>query len=146
MTVDPTSRTSRYPEMRQTQHRAEWIRQAVALVSALALLFHIGVMAAGAGRLPDVVTGSAQALAHAHHAASAAEHEPDLPKGRAEHLPPCCILSVYPGLPTPPTGHTLVVRPRPEATVLVYRRVEPMSALNLAQFSPVGARAPPVPV
>ncbi|MEE1609875.1 hypothetical protein [Microvirga sp. CF3016] len=144
MTVDPTSRTSRYSAMRQRLHRAEWIHQAVALVSALALLFHIGAMAAGAGPLPDVVTGSAQALDHAHH--TAAEHAPDVPEGRAEHVPPCCILSVCPGLPAPPTDHTLMVRPRPEATVLVYRRVVPTSAPSLARFSPVRARAPPVPV
>jgi len=123
------------------EHSAKWRRQATALVSALALALHIVAMALGAMGPP---TSGGAAQIHAHHAASATEHDASSPLEDPGHKPPCCILSVCPGLPGPPADFALACLPAPEARTLVFR-VGPHLAPEPSPFlPPVGARAPPV--
>lgn len=123
------------------EHSAKWRRQATALVSALALVFHIVFMALGV-RGPLAFDGGG-AQVHAHHAASAARHDEDSPAKSPEHKPPCCILSVCPGLPSPPIDHVLAFLPGREAHAAVYGTDRLMTVARIPQLLPVGARAPP---
>ena len=143
MVVDLAGPGPKYPEMRQKEHRAGWLRRMAALGAALALLFHIAAMSLGVGRLPDLGNEGAQAHVHAHHATPAADHGPALPENDAGHKPPCCILSVCPGLPLPPADHVLAFLPQPEAGALAYGLVLVMAVPHLPLLPPVGARAPP---
>jgi len=115
------------------------LRRTAALVSALALLFHIAVMALGAGQPPSL--GSGITRAHAHHdmkdGASA-------PAEAAGHKAPCCILSVCPGLPFPPLVYALDFLPDRTAGASVHWAGRAMTVSRLPLLPPVGARAPPM--
>ncbi len=123
------------------EHSAKWRRQATALVSALALVLHIVFMALGAIG-PLAFDGDAVQV-HAHHAASAAEHDADSPAKSPEHKPPCCVLSVCHGLPSPPIDHALAFLPRRDAHAAVYGTDRSVAAARIPPLLPVGARAPP---
>ncbi|WP_262268339.1 hypothetical protein [Microvirga yunnanensis] len=123
------------------EHSARWRRQATALVSALALALHIVFMALGT--LGPLAPDGEAAQVHTHHAASTAERDAGGPTKSPEHKPPCCILSVCPGLPGPPIDHILTYLPRREAHAAVYGTRRPMAGARIPQLPPVGARAPP---
>jgi len=123
------------------EHSAKWRRQATALASALALVLHIVFMSLGAMGLPAFDREAAQV--HAHHAAPTAEHDADGPAHSPDHKPPCCILSVCPGLPGPPVDHILAFLPRREAHAAVYGPGRFLPVPRLFHLLPVGARAPP---
>lgn len=122
------------------EHSAEWRRRATALVSALVLVLHIVAMAVGAIGLP-ASDGAAQV--HGHHTA-AAEHDAGSPTEDLGHKPPCCILSVCPGLPGLPDDHALTCLPAPEARMLIFQVGLEFAAQPSPLLPPVGARAPPV--
>lgn len=119
------------------KHSAKWRRQATALVSALALVLHIVFMSLGAMGPPAFDREAAQV--HAHHAASTAEHDADDPPNSPGHKPPCCILSVCPGLPSPPVDRVVAFLPLREAHAVG----RPIAVPRLFYLFPVGARAPP---
>jgi len=123
------------------EHSARWRRQTTALVSALALVVHVVLMALGAMGPPAFDTEAAQI--HAHHAASTAQHDADSPAQSPGHKPPCCILSMCPGLPGPPVDHVLAFLPGRAAHAAVYGPDHPMAGPRIPQLLPVGARAPP---
>jgi len=123
------------------EHSAKWRRQATALVCALALVLHIALMALGAMGPP--ASGSGAARVHAHYAASAAGHDAGSPGDHPGHKPPCCILSVCPGLPGPPANFALTLLPAPEARPLAFRVGHHFAAQPSPLLPPVGARAPP---
>jgi hypothetical protein len=126
------------------RHEAWGIRKATAVSSILALVFHVAVMALGAGRMPAVAPGAGGV--HAQHGHAKAGHGTDLPKESAAHKAPCCILSLCPGLPGPPAVSADACLPQPEAVALVFQmRAHPVQP-RISLFRPVGARAPPVPV
>lgn len=122
------------------ERSAKWRRQATALVSALALVLHIAAMALGT--MGPSAFGGETAQVHAHHAAFA-EHDAGGPADSPAHKPPCCILSVCPGLPGPPTDHILAFLPGREAGAAVYGTGRPMAEPRIPLLLPVGARAPP---
>jgi hypothetical protein len=123
------------------EHSAKWRRQATALVCALALVLHIALMALGTMGPP--ASGSGAARVHAHHAASAAGHNAGSPTGSPGREPPCCILSICPGLPGPPLDHVLAFLPGREAHAAVYGAARPTAVPRIPQLLPVGSRAPP---
>jgi len=123
------------------EHSAKRRRQATALVSALALALHVVLMALGA--LGPLAPDGEAAQVHAHHAASTAERDAGSPAKSPGHKPPCCILSICPGLPGPPIDHILAFLPRREAHAAVYGAARPMAVPRIPQLLPVGARAPP---
>ena len=127
--------------MRQLEKKAGGARQATALVSALALLLHIVFMALGAMGPPALDGGAAQV--HAHHAASAGQDADD-PSDHPGHKPPCCILSVCPGLPGPPADCAMAFLTAAEARPLVFRLGRDFAAQPSPLLPPVGARAPPL--
>ncbi|WP_445500701.1 hypothetical protein [Microvirga sp. G4-2] len=121
-----------------------------ALVSALALFLHVVLMALGTMGPPLPRDGTpllrdGGSRVHAHHAASTARHDADSPAKSPEHKPPCCILSVCPGLPGPPVDHVLACLPGREAHAAVYGPDRLIAVARIPQLLPVGARAPPAP-
>ena len=124
------------------EHSTKWRRRATALVSALALVLHIVFMALGA--IGPLAPDGEAAQIHAHHSASTAEDDTDSPGNHPGHKPPCCILSVYPGLPGPPADCAMAFLPAPEARPLLFLLGRDYAAQPSPLLPPVGARAPPL--
>ncbi|MCB8821490.1 hypothetical protein [Microvirga rosea] len=121
--------------------RTASVRQAAALVATLALFFHIGAMAFGAGRIS---AHKAAAQVHVHHGAAPTKHDTDAPVKAASHEAQCCILSICPGLPAPPTDHILAFLPAPDADTPFFSTWTVQAERPTALTLPLGARAPPV--
>jgi len=113
-----------------------------ALVSVLALVLHIVAMASGAMAPP--ASGGGDAEVHAHHVTSVPDHDAGSPADGLEHKPPCCILSLCPGLPGPPVSHVEAYQPQQSAGVLVFEADAATAAPRILLLRPVGARAPPM--
>jgi hypothetical protein len=118
-----------------------WIRRATALASVLALAFHIVAMAFGAMDPP--APGGEITQVHSHHSASTAEHDAGGPSANPGHKPPCCVLSICPGLPAPPVDHVLAYLPQRTAAASVLEADAAPAAVR-PPLRPVGARAPPL--
>lgn len=130
--------------MRQAAHGTGWGRQAAALASAVALIFHVVVMALAAGRGPDI--DHALSRVHAHHPQQTTDRGTEAPKEGTTHKAPCCILSLCPGLPGPPSDYICAFLPEPPASQFVFETSQAPEPYHDRHFHPVGARAPPVPV
>lgn len=126
--------------MRRPGQKTGLLGQATALVPVFALLVHIVAMAFGAMGPP--APGGETAQVHTHHSASATEHDAGGPSEDPGHKPPCCVLSVCPGLPGPPIDHVLADLPQRTAGVLLFEADAAPAAARLL-LRPVEARAPP---
>src|SRR5690349_6471432 len=126
--------------MGRLRQRMGLLRQITALVPVFALLLHIAAMALGA--MGPLGPGSETTQLHAHHSASASQPGADGPSADPDHKPPCCILSVCPGLPGPPTGHALAYLPRETADVVFFDH-DAVPTTPRLRLRPGGARAPP---
>lgn len=130
--------------MRRAAHRPGRVRQAAALASAVALIFHVVVMALAAGRGPEI--GPVPSGVHAHHAQPSTDRGAKAPEQHAMHKAPCCILSLYPGLPGPPDDYIGAFLPKTPAVLFDFETSRAPAARRNRHVHPVGARAPPVPV
>jgi hypothetical protein len=126
--------------MRRLGQKTGLLGRATALVPVFALLVHIVAMALGAMGPP--APGGEIAQVHTHHSASAAGHDADGSAEDPEHKPPCCILSVCPGLPGPPVAHVLADLAQRASGALLFESHDAPTATRLL-LGPLGARAPP---
>jgi hypothetical protein len=117
-----------------------WVHRAAALASVLALVLHVVAMAFGAAGPPAPSGETAQV--HAHRAASV-DHDAGGPSEDPGHKPPCCILSICPGLPSPPVHQVQAYLPQRTAGAPVFE-ADAVMAVPRILLRTVGARAPPV--
>ncbi|WP_262266306.1 hypothetical protein [Microvirga yunnanensis] len=117
-------------------------RQVIALVAALSLVLHVGLMALATQPSSLPLNEQAVSAQNAHHAGNAdGSHREDHGK-TAGHAKPCCILSSINGMPAAPAG-ILLLPPHAVLSVPNFGNQAPSRAARLLAFYPVGARAPP---
>lgn len=119
-----------------------WSRQATALVAALSLILHVGLMAL-ATQPPSLPSfGGADSARHVHHSGDADGSHQDRHGTAAAHAKPCCILSHVNGMPAAPAA-SLPIPPYAVPSVPDFEDRTPSRAAQSLTFYPVGARAPP---
>ena len=126
--------------MSEPGQRARGLRRATSFACVLALLVHIVAMGFGAMGSPGGDIELAQA--HAHHSALVAGSEAKQPPAQPQHEPPCCILSLCPGMPGP-SGASAPVDLPPETGLAIVSERDAAPATARLLLSPLGARAPP---
>jgi hypothetical protein len=119
-----------------------WSRQATALVAALSLVLHVGLMALATRPPPLPSIERVASAQHAHPSGDADGAHRDDHGTTAGHAKPCCILSSINGMPAAPLG-TLLLPPRAVSSVRHFGNRAPSGPGRFLTFYPVGARAPP---
>jgi hypothetical protein len=122
-----------------------WSRQVTALVAALSLILHVGLMAlATQPPLPPSIERAASA-GHVQHSGDADESHHEGHGSTASHAKPCCILSYVTGMPASPAG-SLLIPPHAPSSILDLWVEASSGSVPLRTYYPVGARAPPAVV
>ena len=118
-----------------------WSRQATALVAALSMALHVGLMAIAtqAPSLPSF--DRADSARHVHPSGDADGSHQDRHGTTVGHAKPCCILSHVNGMPAAPSAS--LIPPYAISSVLVFDDETRSGAARSLAFYPVGARAPP---
>ncbi|MBB3020832.1 hypothetical protein FHR70_003920 [Microvirga lupini] len=119
-----------------------WCRQATALVAALSLILHVGLMALATQPPSLPAFGGADFARHVHYSGDANGSHHDRPGTTAGHAKPCCILSHVNGMPAPPAA-SLPIPPYAIPSVPDFEDRSPSGAARSLTSYPVGARAPP---
>jgi len=128
--------------MDHNRHMRIRSRQATALVAALSLILHVGLMALSARPQSSPSIDREASVHHGHRPGDADGSRPEGHGRTGAHGKPCCILSYLGGMPAPPfDGWRIRVRP-----VVSFPGYESLASVGAAPFNklyPVGARAPP---
>ena len=127
--------------MDRRRHIGIMTRKVTALVAALSLILHIGLMALSAPPTSLRLFGQGASAHKVHHSHDAGDPRHDDRGKAAGHEKPCCILSLLSGIPAP--SPTCVYRPTQPALALVYETWGTPAAAPSVDPYPVGARAPP---
>ena len=128
--------------MDRHRHVRIWSRQATALVAALSLILHVGLMALAthSPSLPSIER--AASARHVHHSDDADGSYQDEYGTTAGHAKPCCILSYVNSVPTAPLA-SLLLPPHAVPSVRDFGDETQSDTARFLAFYPVGARAPP---
>ncbi|WP_457091875.1 hypothetical protein [Microvirga sp. P5_D2] len=122
-----------------------WSRRATALVAALSLVLHVGLMAL-ATQPPSLPSFErADPARHVHHSRDADGSHRDRHGTTAGHAKPCCILSYVNGMPAAPAAG-LPIPPYAIPSAPNFEVRTPSRAARSLTFYPVGARAPPAAI
>ena len=128
--------------MDRRRHVRIWSRQATALVAALSLALHVGLMAL-ATQPPSLLSiERAVPAQHVHHSGDADDTHHKGHGSTAGHAKPCCILSYVNGMPAAPSA-SLLLPPHSVPSVLDFGDETRSGAARFLASYPVGARAPP---
>jgi hypothetical protein len=128
--------------MDRSRHIGIMTRKVSALVAALSLILHVGLMALSAPPTSLPLFGQGASAHKVHHSHEGGDPRQDDRGKAAGHEKPCCILGFLSGVPAPAPGS--VQPPAHPAVILSYvAQGSPETAPSVDPY-PVGARAPPV--